>query len=70
MKDELIRLINAYGTARSTGDALLQQWSTESLMAFLEGCEISEVAPPAECPMPGAGSAGAPAEAADVVLHA
>jgi hypothetical protein len=40
MKDDLIRLINAYAAARASGDALLLSMAAERLQQFLEAVEV------------------------------
>jgi hypothetical protein len=40
MKDDLIRLINAYAAARASGDALLISMAAERLQGFLEAVEV------------------------------
>jgi hypothetical protein len=41
MKEQLIAIINSYGAARASGDALLQQLAASQLTAFLESVEIT-----------------------------
>ena len=43
MKDDLIRLINAYAAARASGDALLLSMAAERLQGFLEAVDVVAV---------------------------
>jgi hypothetical protein len=43
MKDDLIRLINAYAAARASGDALLLSMAAERLQGFLEAVQVAAV---------------------------
>jgi hypothetical protein len=40
VKDDLIRLVNAYAAARASGDALLLSMAAERLQQFLEAVEV------------------------------
>jgi hypothetical protein len=46
MKDDLIRLINAYAAARASGDALLLSMAAERLQGFLEAVQVVAIEPP------------------------
>ena len=43
MKDDLIRLINAYAAAKASGDALLLSLAAERLQGFLEAVDVVAV---------------------------
>ena len=43
MKDDLIRLINAYAAARASGDALLISMAAERLQQFLAAVEVAAI---------------------------
>lgn len=43
MKQQLIQLIEAFGAARQSGNAILQQYAAQQLQAFLDGVELTEV---------------------------
>ena len=46
MKDDLIKLINAYAAARASGDALLLSMAAERLQQFLAAVEVVGVERP------------------------
>lgn len=49
LKHQLSELIDAFATAKATGNQLLTQSAATSLIQFLEGCEITaKEAEPAE----------------------
>jgi hypothetical protein len=43
VKDDLIKLINAYAAARASGDALLLGMAAERLQGFLEAVDVVAV---------------------------
>lgn len=45
LKQQLTELIDAFATARSTGNQLLAQQSAQALVQFLEGVNITQAKP-------------------------
>lgn len=48
LKQQLTELIDAYATAKGTGNQLLMQQSAAALVQFLEGVALAPVAPTEE----------------------
>lgn len=48
LKKQLTELIDAYATAKGTGNELLMRQSAGALVQFLEGVAVSAVEPAAE----------------------